>query len=395
MNFALSTEEMAFQREVRRVARTVLAPLLAPMGEDLRPTPQLMGALAAAGLNGLVIPAAYGGAAPEHGTAMRLCLAREELSRFAADVEPVVAVQGLGAYPIVLAGTEEQKRHYLPPICRGERLAAFALTEPEAGSDAANLECRAERDGDHYVIRGRKIFISNACDIATYSLFARTGGQGYRGISAFVVEAGTPGCAVEPMEMVAAHIIGQVAFDGCRIPASQLLGEEGRGFRIAMTTLDLFRASVGAQAVGLGLQALDLALARAKARRQFGRPIGEFQAVQMKLAEMAAELKAAKLLVYHAAWCKDQGHRVTGESSMAKLFATEAAQRAVDAAVQIFGGYGVWKAYPTERLYRQVRAPRIYEGTSEVQKLVIARYLLEQGAAEVARTMLDIPEEQA
>jgi alkylation response protein AidB-like acyl-CoA dehydrogenase len=393
MDFAQSATDLAFRREVRRVARAALAPLLARMGEDLRPTPELMGALAAAGLNGLVIPPEYGGTAPAQGMAMRLCLAREELSRYAADIEPVVAVQGLGAYPIVLAGTAEQKQRFLPPICRGERLAAFALTEPGAGSDAASLECRAGRDGDHYVLNGHKIFISNACDIATYSLFARTGGEGYKGISAFIVEAGTPGCTVQPMEMVAAHIIGQVIFTNCRIPAAQLLGEEGKGFRVAMTTLDLFRASVGAQAVGLGLQALDLALARAKERRQFGRPIGEFQAIQLKLAEMASELKAAKLLVSHAAWCKDQGHRVTGESSMAKLFATEAAQRAVDAAVQIYGGYGVWKAYPTERLYRQVRAPRIYEGSSEVQKLVIARYLLEQGAADVARTMLDLAEE--
>ncbi len=392
MDFARSSAEVAFQREVRRVARDVLAPMLEKMGDDLQPTPEIMKATADAGLHGLVIPPAYGGTAPAEGMAMRLCLAREELSRYAADWEPVVAVQGLGSYPIVIAGNEEQKQKFLPPIARGERLAAFALTEPAAGSDAANLECSAVRDGDDYVINGRKIFISNACDIATFSLFARTGGPGYKGISAFVVEAGTPGCHIQPQEMIAAHIIGLVTFTNCRIPATQRMGEEGTGFRTAMTTLDLFRASVGAQAVGLGLQAIDLAINRVKERVQFGKPIAEFQAVQAKIAEMAAEMKAAKMLVYHAAWCKDQGHRVTGESSIAKLFATEAAQRAVDSCVQLYGGYGAWKQYPAERLYRQVRAPRIYEGTSEVQKLVIARHLLDKGGDEVARTMLDITE---
>ncbi len=377
------------------MAREVLSPIVDPMGDDLQPTPELLQAMASTGLSGIVIPPEYGGSAPASGMALRLCLAREELSRFCSTLEPVIAVQGLGSYPIVLAGTAEQKARFLPPIAGGHRLAAFALTEPDAGSDAAALACRATRDGNSYVLDGEKIFISNACPQATFSLFARTADTGARGVTAFIAEAGTPGCSVEPMAMSAAHIIGKVRLRGCRIPAAQRLGEEGQGFKIAMGTLDLFRASVGAQGVGLGLQALDLALARAKGRVQFGKPIGELQSVQNMLANMAVEMKAAKLLVYHAAWVKDQGHRVTGEASIAKLFATEAAQRAVDAAVQVFGGYGVWREYPVEKLYREVRAPRIYEGSSEVQRLIIARYLLERSGAEIARTMAEPVEAEA
>jgi acyl-CoA dehydrogenase len=264
-------------------------------------------------------------------------------------------------------------------VISGEAIAAFAITEPDAGSDVSAIQTTARRDGGSYVIDGSKTFISNAGLADFYTVFAKTDpDKGSKGISAFVVEPDAPGFRFEEkIELISPHPIGRISFEACRVPASNLLGGEGHGFKIAMTTLDTFRPTVGAAACGLAWRALDEAISYAKRRVQFGRPIAEFQATQMKLAEMATDLDAARLLVYRAAWKKDLGaERVTLEAAMAKLFATEAAQRIVDASVQIHGGVGVVRGSVVEHLYRDVRALRIYEGTSEIQKLVIAGQLL-------------------
>lgn len=310
-----------------------------------------------------------------------LCVVREHLAYESSLADLMFAMQGLGSFPVTLAGSIELKRAILPKVKAGEAIAAFAITEPEAGSDVSAIQTTARRDGADYVLDGVKTFISNAGLADFYMVFAKTDpGKGSKGISAFVVEKNAPGFLFEErIELIAPHPIGRLRFDQCRVPASNLLGDEGQGFKIAMTTLDTFRATVGAAAVGLAWRGLDEAVAYAKRRVQFGRPISEFQATQMKLAEMATELEAARLLVYRAAWMKDtNAGRVTKESAMAKLFATEAAGRIIDAAVQIHGGTGLVRGSVVERLYREVRALRIYEGTSEIQKLVIANQLLKE-----------------
>ncbi len=308
-----------------------------------------------------------------------LCIVRDRLSYESSLADLMFAMQGLGSFPVSLAGSDELKRQLLPGVKSGDAIAAFAITEPEAGSDVSALQTTARRDGPGYVLDGEKTFISNAGLADFYTVFAKTDAEkGSKGISAFLVEKHTPGFHfVEKIELIAPHPIGRIRFDGCRVPLANLLGEEGEGFKIAMTTLDTFRPTVGAAAVGLAWRALDEALSYSKRRVQFGRPIAEFQSTQMKLAEMATELDAARLLVYRAAWKKDtEAGRVTLESAMAKLFATEAAQRIIDAAVQIHGGTGVVRGSVVEHLYREVRALRIYEGTSEIQKLVIGGQLL-------------------
>jgi len=308
-----------------------------------------------------------------------LCVVREHLCYESSLADLMFAMQGLGSFPVSLAGSDELKRQLLPKVKSGDAIAAFAITEPEAGSDVSALQTTACRDGASYVLDGVKTFISNAGLADFYTVFAKTdAAKGSKGISAFVVEKQASGFYFEEkIELIAPHPIGRIRFDGCRVPLSNLLGEEGEGFKIAMRTLDTFRPTVGAAAVGLAWRALDEAVSYARRRVQFGRPIAEFQATQMKLAEMATELDAARLLVYRAAWKKDtEAGRVTLESAMAKLFATEAAQRIIDAAVQIHGGTGVVRGSVVEHLYREVRALRIYEGTSEIQKLVIAGQLL-------------------
>jgi acyl-CoA dehydrogenase len=308
-----------------------------------------------------------------------LCVAREHLAYDSSLADLMFAMQGLGSFPLTLAGTDALKRHWLPRVKSGASIAAFAITEPDAGSDVSAIKTTARRDGDEYVIDGTKTFISNAGLADFYTVFAKTDTEaGHRGISAFLVERDATGFAVEErLELIAPHPIGRLRFDGCRVPASHRLGDEGAGFKIAMQTLDTFRATVGAAGCGLAKRAMDEAISYAKRRVQFGRALAEFQATQMKLAEMATELDAARLLVYRAAWRKDNGaERVTTEAAMAKLYATESAQRIIDAAVQIHGGAGLVRGAVVERLYRDVRALRIYEGTSEIQKLVIAAQLL-------------------
>jgi acyl-CoA dehydrogenase len=323
-------------------------------------------------LCGLLVPREYGG----EGLDLRsVCLAREALAAASGLADSVFAVQGLGAYPLALAGDRTIGERYLRDIVTGRAIGAFALTEPDAGSDAGAMATRARRDGDAYVLDGRKIFTSNATIASFVVVFARTAEGAKRAISAFVVDADAPGLTVGPRQTITApHPIAELQFEGCRVPAAQRLGEEGDGMRIALATLDFFRTSVGAAACGLAARALDEARTHVHTRRQFGSALADFQLTQAALAEMATDLDAARLLVYRAAWAKDAGApRVSRESAMAKLFATEAAQRIVDRAVQLHGGRGVERGSVVERLYREVRAPRIYEGTSEIQKLVIAR----------------------
>ena len=383
MELLLSPEEQALKLAVAQAGAEIFRPIADTWGERDEMNWALARALGQEGIFPLLVPTAYGGSLDGPFRSMTLCLVREELARTCPPAEELFAIQGLGSYPILLAGTEAQKRTCLPPLARGEQVPAFALTEPAAGSDAAALTTRAERDGDAWVLTGAKRFISNAPVAHVYVVFAKTApDQGAKGISAFLVPNGAPGLSGTPMYTMAPHVIGELRFDHCRIPSANLLGGEHEGWRIAMGTLDVFRASVGAQAVGLAQAALDLALAHARSRVQFGQPIAQFQAIQAKLADMATELRAARLLVYSAARLKDAGApRVTLESSMAKLYATEMAHRVVDHAVQIHGGAGVLRGSPIERLYREARAPRIYEGTSEIQRLIIARQLLKESLA--------------
>jgi len=332
----------------------------------------LLRKLGEAGFTRWSAAAAYGGHAdPLDVRAM--CVIRERLAWRMGLADFCFAMQGLGSYPIALAGNDEQKRRLLPGVASGELAAAFALTEPEAGSDAAALSCSARRVGDEWIVNGRKRFISNAPIFGVMSLFARTG-EGNRGVSAFVVEAGTPGVRVVPQEPIAPHPIGEVIFEDARLPASALLGAEGSGFKVALSTLDVFRTTVGAAALGMAQRAHDEAVAHVKGRRQFGAPLADLQGVQFLLADSEVELDAARLLVHRAAWVKDGGApRVTREAAIAKLVATENAQRVIDRSLQLHGGLGVMRGTPVERLYREIRALRIYEGATEVQKLVIAR----------------------
>jgi acyl-CoA dehydrogenase len=328
------------------------------------------------------VPAAFGGLIlgdrREHIDVRAVCLLRETLGWGSALCEFVLGMQGLGSFPIVAAGTEAQRREYLPPVLHGESLAAFAITEPSAGSDIAAMKSTAERRGDEYVLRGRKTFISNAGIAGHYVVFAKTDpAAGSRGVSAFIVKPTDPGFVFEgALPLVTEHPVGSLRFDELVIPASRRLGREGEGFKLAIRTLDTFRTTVGAAACGMARRALEESLTRVATRQQFGKAIGENQLLQGYLAQMATDIDASRLLVYRAAHARDTGiERVSIDASMAKMFATEAAQRVVDRAVQIHGGSGVVRGGPIERLYRDVRALRIYEGTTEIHEVIIARVL--------------------
>jgi acyl-CoA dehydrogenase len=354
-------------------------PALVPSGEAHGPglddaARRLVRALGEAGFLAATMPASCGG----RGEALdvrTLCLAREILSRHEGLADFAFAMQGLGSAAITLFGTDAQQRRFLPAVGKGAAIAAFALSEPDAGSDVGALTTRAVADGDGWVLDGTKTWISNAGLADFYVVFARVGdAPGSKGLAAFVVDADAPGLRVsERIDLIAPHPLGTLRFEGCRVGADRLVGKPGDGFRIAMSVLDVFRASVGAAALGFARRALDEAVGRALRREAFGRKIADYQLIQAKLADMAVAVDAAALLVYRAAWTKDTTRgRVTREASMAKLFATESAQQVVDEAVQIFGGIGVVSGASVEKLYREVRALRIYEGTSEIQRLVIA-----------------------
>ena len=310
------------------------------------------------------------------------CLIRETLSYSSSLADLAFVMQGLGTYAISLTATEHVRDFWLARARKGQAIAAFALTEPEAGSDVASIKTTAHREDDAFVINGRKRFISNAGVADFYTVFARTGTRedGRTELSAFIVSARMPGFSVvERTEMLAPHPIGALEFKDCRVPAEDMIGKQGDGLRLALQTLDMFRASVGAAACGMARRALDESLLHAKTREQFGKPLAGHQLIQAKLADMATELDAARLLAYRAAYLKDHGaEHSTREASEAKLFATEAAQRIIDQAAQIHGGAGLVRGTVVERLYREVRALRIYEGTSEIQKLIIANQLLKE-----------------
>ncbi len=327
---------------------------------------------------------AYGGSAETIDT-RGICLIRETLARHSGLADFAFGMQGLGSGAITLHGTDSQKRNYLTRVAAGKAIAAFALSEPEAGSDVGAMQCAAHLDGDSYVIDGEKTWISNGGIADFYVVFARTGeAPGTRGVSAFVVDADTPGLEIaERIEVIAPHPLARLRFSNCRIPVSQRLGDSGQGFKVAMRTLDIFRTSVAAASLGFARRALDEALQRATSRKMFNQTLADFQLTQAKLADMAVAIDAAALLVYRSAWLRDQGKNVTREAAMAKMVATEMAQKVIDDAVQIFGGLGVVCDTPVERLYREIRALRIYEGATEVQKLIIARELLKDVAASV------------
>lgn len=344
---------------------------------------KLVSALGEAGWLRACVPAAYGGTY-ESFDVRSLCIARETLGYYAGLADFALAMQGLGTGSITLFGSDDLKSHYLPPVAEGKKIAAFAISEAGAGSDVANMATTAEADGDDWVINGAKTWISNAGIADHYVVFARTGeAEGSRGISAFVVDADNPGLSVaERIDVIAPHPLGTLRFDNCRVDGSHRLGEGGDGFKIAMATLDIFRSTVGAAALGFARRAMDEAISRAESRQAFGSAIAEFQIIQAKIADMAVAIDTSALLVYRSAWTKDiLGARVTRESAMAKLHATEAAQEVIDQAVQIHGGEGVVAGRTVEKLYREIRALRIYEGTSEIQKLVIAGQAREMARA--------------
>ncbi|HEX9335588.1 MAG TPA: acyl-CoA dehydrogenase family protein [Pseudonocardiaceae bacterium] len=352
------------QRNLLRTAETVARKLIpvAVAGTPGRVNRPLVMALAGHGLLERVV-----------GSAMDLCLLREGLARYCTEAETALALQGLGSAAIRRFGRPDVVAEWIPKVAAGTAIAAFALTEPDAGSDVSALSLAADRDGADYVLTGEKIYISNAPDADIYTVFARTSPQG---ITAFAVPGATPGLTGEPLTLIAPHPIGRLRFDGVRVPAEHVLGEPEKGMSVAMRTLDEFRPSVGAFAVGMGQAALDMAVAHAAQRTAFGRPLRQFQGVSHQLAEVAMRLQAARLLVHSAATAYDtEAGPTTQAAAMAKLFGTETAQFAVDVAIQVHGAAALAEDHPLSHLYREVRAPRIYEGASEIQREIIAREL--------------------
>jgi acyl-CoA dehydrogenase len=368
--FQLSAADQDLLRGTQRAAEETLEPI-ARAGVEGRVNRELVRALGANGLLGRLFP-------PEGGlpSALELCLLREGLASACTDAENALALQGLGTYPIIRFGSSDLVSRYVTRVARGEAVAGFALTEPAAGTDAAAIELEAARDADGFRLTGQKAWISNAPDADVYTVFARTNpNASAKGITAFVVPGDAPGLSGEPVELLGQHPIGRLQFDEVSVPGHHVLGELGQGLRIAFQTLDLFRPSVGAACVGMAQAALDAAIGYAAERRAFGRPIREFQAVSHSLAEMVTRVEAARLLVYRAAALLDAGERATKEAAMAKLHSTETAQQAIDAAIQVHGAVALERGHLLERLYREVRATRIYEGTSEIQREIVAREL--------------------
>ncbi|HWB56000.1 MAG TPA: acyl-CoA dehydrogenase family protein [Gaiellaceae bacterium] len=371
----LSEAQEALFERVRALGHEVLAPL-ADEGEPGRVNRPLVRALGDEQLLARVLPS------EGEGSAVELCLLREGLAHGCTEAETALALQGLGGYPILRNARPEVREAWVSRLAAGEAVAAFALSEPDAGSDAAALSLRADRDGDGFRLTGTKTWISNAPEADVYTVFARTTeGAGARGVTAFAVPRESEGVSGEALRLLSPHPIGRLELDGVRLGDEQVLGEVDKGFRVAMETLDLFRPSVGAFAVGMAQAALDAAVAHAAAREAFGKPLSELQAVGHQLAEVATRVQASRLLVYDAAAAYDAGVRpVRQAAAMAKLFATETAQQAVDVAIQVHGARALEEGHLLEHLYREVRAPRIYEGASEVQREIIARELFKETA---------------
>ena len=373
--YFLTREHADLRAEMRRVARESLAPI-ARNGRPGRVNRELLKELGSGGVLPRIFPETLGGAAPAEVSAVTLCLLREGLAGGSTAAETALALQGLGSYPILQSGGAELQSRWIPAVASGTAVAAFALTEARAGTDAGALELRAERVEGGHRLTGQKKWISNAPDADVYSIFARTSEEGgTRGITAFVLPGDADGVSGESLDLLAPHVVGTLELDGVFVPDDHVLGEVGDGFRVAMRTLDLFRPSVGAFAVGMAQSALDAAVAHAEQRHSFGKALRDHQAVSHQLAEAAARTQAARLLVYDAAARYDAGERVTKASAMAKLYATEAAQFVIDAALQIHGAQGLEEGHLLADLYREVRATRIYEGTSEIQREIIAREL--------------------
>lgn len=378
MDFQLPEELLIFKKTVKRFVEEELEPLSERVEETEEIPQEVVEKMRSLGLFGLTLPEKYGGAGL--GT-LGYCLVREELAKTNLAFAMISSTNnGIGSLGIYLDGTEEQKQKYLPPLARGEMIASFALTEPNAGSDAAALETTAVKEGDYYILNGTKQYITNAPRAQVFTVMAVTDKEkrARGGITAFVVDRDTEGLSVGKPERkmgLKGGLTAQVHFDNSPVPVRNILGQEGHGFITAMKVLDRGRVSVAAGAIGASEKLLDLSINYAKTRVQFGRPIAHAQQVQAMLAEMASEIYAARMATYHAAWSLDQGQKVTKEAAMVKLFATEMACRVADKALQIHGGAGYMKEYPIERFYRDLRLFRIVEGTSEIQKLVIAREL--------------------
>jgi acyl-CoA dehydrogenase len=380
MDWLLNEQQKELKQQVIALCKDQLEPLERELGESNVLSRVMVKELANAGLFRLLVSGEYGNST-EMPSLVTICMVREQLARYSANAELLFTVQGLGSYSLVSSGTPEQKKQYCPLIASGEKIFAFALTEPNAGSDVAAIETSATSSGDDYLINGEKMFISLAPDADVYFVVARTGKEkGTKGLSTFLVERGTTG--FDPgkrLDILGGHVIGAPSFKDCKVPRSGVVGKIDGGFEVVVNTLDFFRSTVGAGAIGMAYRALEESISYAKKRSQFGRTIADFQAIRIKLASMATQLDAARLLVYRAAHLRDRTNKRVGvEASMAKLFATEAAQRIIDDAVQIHGGNGVLKGSIVEKLYRQIRPMRIYEGTSEIQHLIIASALLKE-----------------
>ena len=378
MEFGLSEEHRMVQRTAREFAAREILPVASQLDAEHRFPTEIVRGLGELGLMGVMVPEAYGGAGMDN---VAYALAMEEVARACASTAAIMSVNNsLVCDPILRYGTEDQRRRYLPVLASGREVGCYCLTEPSAGSDAASLQTTARLDGDRWVLNGTKAFVTNAREAWVFVVYARTEEEpGARGISAFLVERDHPGISVGKVERkmgLLASSTCEVLLEDCRVPRDNLLGRRGEGFKVALSTLDGGRIGIAAQAVGIARAALEESVGYAKQRRQFGRPIAEFQAIQWKIADMATRIDAARLLTVRAAWLRDQGKRCTLEASMAKLFASETAMWAAHQGVQIFGGYGYIKDYPVERYFRDAKITEIYEGTSEIQRMVIARNLL-------------------
>jgi acyl-CoA dehydrogenase len=375
MDFRFTSEQQELQKKITEFAQDKIAPIATEWEESNNVRWDFIKILAENDILRYVVPKEHGGFGIN---STNVCIIREELARICYKADESFICQGLGSYPITCYGTEAQKKKYLPAVANGEKLISFCLSEPAAGSDVAGIQTTAVPQGDSWILNGEKSFVANPEDAAFFTVFAKTDSEkGAKGISAFVLERGQSDFGAISEKIIYPSPIGRIVLENCRIPKENLLGDVGQGMRIALNNLNVFRKSVGASVVGLARAALELAIAYAKKRSMFGQKLVDFQATQFKLADMATEIDAAKLLVYRAAWMSDNiPVDSRKESSMAKLYATEMAQRVVDQAVQIFGGLGVYRSQRIEFLYRCVRINRIVEGTSEIQKLTIARELL-------------------
>ena len=380
MDFQLTEEQKMFQSMVRDFANNVVKPEAARIDEEGKYPVGIIKKAAELGIFGITIDEKYGGSGGDY-LSMTLC--SEELARASAGVATIfLANLSLACYPIYKFGTEEQKKKYVTPIAKGEKICCFALTEPGAGSDAAAMQTTATRDGDNFVLNGNKIFITNGAEASIAVVFATEDkSKGNKGISAFIVESNTPGYSVGKLE----HKMGihgssttELIFENCRIPKANQLGESGRGLRYALESIDSSRVTVGAQALGISQAAFDDAISYAQTRVQFGKPLAQHQAIQWMLADMATQIDAARMLVYRAAWLKDQGLPYMKESAMAKLYAAEVSSFVTNKAMQIHGGYGYCRDYPMERYLRDAKITEIYEGTSEMQRMTIARAITTQ-----------------